>query len=247
MATMVLERKSRRQGVYAEVLEEILRADGIDAEVRNGATEFEMIDRGEKNFQEFERKFSPDVVVIQYGMAEAQPPFLPQPIYDHYMRWDTGFSRPALFYRSKIAARMWPWMRKYQRAAARLTETRFWRMNPRKFEGHLRRLIYLARYDYRLILVIDLNPPGGRIIYNLPGMPARRDRYQKIVLDAVADQNDPDIRMIMGSDLAEEFGIDTVMPDGYHWTPSAHRRIAEMLMAEIVPWAKTNLWETDAD
>ena len=100
-------------------------------------------------------------------------------------------------------------------------------------------MIFLARYDHRLVLVLDINPPGERIEYSLPGATPRHDKYQELTLKVVADArvNDPDgVKLIESSRLADELGIDAALPDGYHFSAKAHRRMAEMLAGEIEPW-----------
>jgi hypothetical protein len=88
------------------------------------------------------------------------------------------------------------------------------------------------------VLVIDLNPPGERLLYSLPGLDKRREVFQDIITDVVgkAAAADPGVKLIRASTLADEFGIDVAIPDGYHWSPPAQRRVAEMLADEILPW-----------
>ena len=52
----------------------MLRERGLDAEVRNAGRWYELIDRGVHRYQEQERAWSPDVVVVQYGINECQAP-----------------------------------------------------------------------------------------------------------------------------------------------------------------------------
>ena len=238
VALMVPGRRSRLEGPYAEVLEVLLLAEGIDAEVRNGGRWYEQIDRGVRRYQEDERSWSPDVVVVQYGINECQAPVLPRFVHDHFMTWETGLRRPSRIYRARIAPLVWGRLRIYQRWATGRVGMRGWRMDPARFGAHLGRLITLARWDHRLVLVLDVNPPGPRLVYHLPGIEARRERYQQVVSATVAEASDPDARLIDGSGVADDFGIDVALPDGLHWSPPAHRRVAELLAAEIVPWIR---------
>jgi lysophospholipase L1-like esterase len=241
MTTIVPGRTSRRDGPYAEVLELLLRDAGINAEVRNAGREYELINRGIHRYQEDERAWSPDVLVVNYGMAEAQAPAIPKGVHNHFMTWEKGLSRPAAAYRRRVAPQIWPRLRRYQRFAMRRMGTRLWRMSPRRFTAELQRVIALARQDHRLVLVIDINPPGPRLLYNLPGIDRRREILNDVLHDVIgkAAAEDAGVRLIEGSALASEMGIDAAIPDGYHWSPDAHRRVAQMLAAEIVPWIRS--------
>lgn len=241
MTTIVPGRTSRLDGPYAEILELLLRNAGINAEVRNAGREYELIDRGIHRYQEEERAWCPDVLVVNYGMAECQAPAIPRGIHNHFMTWETGLSRPASAYRRIVAARVWPKLRSYQRFAMRRLGMRGWRMHPQRFGAELARAIMLARHDQRLVLVIDVNPPGDRLLYNLPGIDRRRDVFQDVIHEvlAKASANDDGVKLIEASKLTDEFGIDAAIPDGYHWSPPAQRRVAELLAAQILPWIKS--------
>lgn len=241
MTMIVPGRTSRLDGPYPELLELLLRTKGINAEVRNAGREFELINHGIHRYQEEERAWCPDVLVVNFGLAEAQVPAIPRWVHNHFMTWNKGLSRPASAYRSRIAPHIWPRLRAYQRWAFRRVGMRGWRMTPRRFAAELERVIALARHDHRLLLVIDINPPCGRVLYNMPGLDKRRDLFQGILTDVVgkAATDDPGVRLIPASTLAEEFGLDAAIPDGYHWSPPAQRRVAEMLADEIVPWVNS--------
>lgn len=243
MTTIVPNRRSRLDGPYAEILEVLLREQGFDAEVRNAGKEYELLPDGIHRYQEEERAWSPDVVVVNYGMADCQAPVIPKFVHNHFMTWETGLSKPARAYRRIVAARVWPQLRKYQRFAMRRVGLHSWRVNPQRYELELRRMILLARHDYRFVCVIDINPPGDRLLYNLPHISPRRDVLQEVTERVVADvqQSDPDgVVRIPTAGLVDEMGINEAIPDGYHWSPPAQIRVAEMLAAEIVPWIKSH-------
>ena len=238
MATIVPGRNSRLEGPYPELLEALLRGAGIDAEVRNTAREFDLIHRGIHRLQEEERAWCPDVLVVNYGMIEAQSPVVPHGVHNHFMTWDTGLSRPAAAYRRLVAPRIWPRLRRYQRFAMGRLGMRGWRVSPRRFAAEVQRVILLARSEHRLVLVIDVGPPGPRLVRSLPTIDQRVDIMNDVLHDVVgkAAAEDADVKLIEASALADEMGIDAAIPDGYHWSPPAHRRVAEMLAAEIIPW-----------
>jgi lysophospholipase L1-like esterase len=241
VTTMVPGRTSRLDGPYPEQLELLLRNEGINAEVRNSGRENELINRGVHRYQEEERAWSPDVLVVNYGIIEVQAPALPLGVHNHFMTWEKGLSRPAAVYRRHVAPHVWPRLRRYQRWAVPRMGMRFWRMTPRRFGAELERVIHLARFDHRLVLVLDVNPPGERLLYNLPGLDERREIYQSTISSVVgkAAAADDGVRLIAASRVCDDLGVEAAIPDGYHWSPPAQRRVAEMLAAEIVPWIKT--------
>lgn len=241
VTTTVPDRTSRLQGPYPELLEAVLRREGVNAEVRNAGREFDLIHRGVYRYQEEERTWCPDVLVVHYGMAESQAPVVPHGVYNHFMTWNKGLRKPASVYRGRLAPQLWRSLRKFQRWAHPRVPMRITRMSRRRFAGELERVIQMARHEHRLVLVVDINPPGPRILHNLPRLDERRAEFQRILKDVVARHaaNDDDVRLIEGSVLCDEFGIDEALPDGYHWASWAHQRVAEMMAAEILPWIKS--------
>jgi lysophospholipase L1-like esterase len=240
VTTTVPGRASRLQGPYPELLEARLRAEGVNAEVRNAGREFDLIHRGVYRYHEEERTWCPDVLVVHYGMAEAQAPVIPHGVYNHFMTWNKGLRKPASVYRGRFAPGLWRRLRAFQRWAHPKVPMRITRMSRRRFAGELERVIQMARHEHRLVLVVDINPPGPRILHNLPRLDERRDVFQQILKDVVqrASANDDDVRLIEASVLCDEFGIDETLPDGYHWSSAAHERVAEMMAAEILQWIK---------
>ena len=68
--------------------------------------------------------------------------------------------------------------------------------------------------------------------------------FHDVLHDVVgkAAAEDPGVKLIAGvRRCADEFGIDAAIPDGYHWSPPAQRRVAEMLADEIVPWIRASV------
>lgn len=208
--------------------------------MRNAGRWYEQIDNGARRFQDVERSWSPDVVVIQYGINECQTPVLPRFVYDHFMTWETGLTRGAQAYRRRLAPRLWRGLRSYQRWAAGKVGTALWRMRPDRFSAHLSRLLTLVRWDHRLALVLDVNPPGPRRAHHLPGIEQRVERYQEAISATINARRDPDVRLIAASTIAEELGLDAALPDGLHWSPPAHRRVAEVLAPEILSWIRSH-------
>ncbi len=236
VATMVPDRASRLDGPYPELVEQTLRAEGFDVEVRNAGKEFTHIGHGVRAYQEITAGWSADVVIVNYGVVESQAPFIPQAVYNHFQTWDVGTSRIARAYRRRVAPWLWTRLRKTQRRAVKLMGDRGHRVGPQRFVTLFNQLIFLARHEHRLVLVLDINPPGPRITHSLPGAQERRDRYNELLHTVVHDAQvrDPDgVRLIRSSAVVEELGLEKALPDGYHFSVEGHRRVADMVVAEI--------------
>lgn len=239
VATMVPDRGSRLDGPYPELVEQWLRADGYDVEVRNAAKEFTHIGHGVQRFQEITAGWNADVVIVNYGIVESQAPFIPRAIYNHFQTWDVGSSRLARAYRRRVAPWVWTRLRRVQRRAVRVMGQRGHRVAPDRFVTLLQQLIFLARQQHRLVLVLDVNPPGPRIVHSLPGAEERRDRYNELTHTVVRDAQvaDPDgVRLIPSATVVDDLGMEKALPDGYHFSVAGHRRVAEMIVAEIEAW-----------
>lgn len=239
VATMVPDRASRLDGPYPELVEQLLRADGYDVEVRNAAKEFTHIGHGVRIYQETVAGWNADVVIVNYGVVENQAPFIPQVVYNHFQTWDVGTSKVSRVYRGRVAPRLWKALRKIQRRAVGLMGQRIHRVSPQRFLALMNQLIFLARHEHRLVLLLDVNPPGPRITYSLPGAEKRHARYRDLVHMIVRanEKTDPDgVRLIRSSDVVEELGLEKALPDGYHFSAEGHRRVADLVVAEIEAW-----------
>jgi lysophospholipase L1-like esterase len=237
VATMVVpNRRDRSEGTYGEVLERSLRAAGTDVTVINSGRWYDLIDSGVRRFMEVERTSFADVLVIQYGINECQPNVLPTPLNRHFVTWDQGLRRPSRVYRARVAPVLWRWLRGYQRWASNVVGMRTWRMKPARFEHELRRLIGWARAEQMLVLVLDINPPGDRLRYHLPGVERRAEVFQELLARVVSTVDDPDVRLVPVSEVVAEMGEEAAIPDGLHYSAPAHVAVAELLAAELRPW-----------
>lgn len=237
VATVVVPpRASREDGAYPEVLERRLRQAGYDVHVRNSSRPFEQVSHGVRRFMEHERPRFPDVLVIQFGSVEYRQAVVPLALLKHLHTWDKGVRWPARAYRRLIVPRLWRLVRAYQRRVSELLGVRTWRTSPARFRRELCRLIEFAREDRMLVLVADGNPPGPRVLKFMPGLDRRWPIYQQVVADVVESFEDEEVRLVRISKVVDELGLADALPDGLHYSPSAHRRVADILAADIVPW-----------
>ena len=232
--TMPVE-AGNRHPTYGEVLRARLWAAGVPSTLRLRARWFDFLTRAIKRYEHEIRPELPDVLVLQFGLNEAQPWLLPVRVIDHLLGSDRAVTRSARIYRRWVADRVWRWVRRYRTRAAGPIGTRTWQTTPKRFEGTLRRAIRMARGDLgALVLVLDLNPPGSRLEHFLPGMTQRHDRMRRAIEDAVASFADDDVRLIRSSAVVAELGVDEALPDGLHFSREAHRRVGLLLAEEVL-------------
>lgn len=231
-------RRRRDEGNYGEVLPRLLADAGVTATTTHQGQWFDLINDYRRRYERGLRNHFPDVLVLNYGMGECQPNFLPTWAARHFASWDVTSNPVGVFYRNHVATRVWKIARSWQRFAAGRTSTHSWRLSPRRFRLEMKRVIELAREETGcLVLILDCDPPGERFCHWVPGMWQRWERFQAELQDLVAEIGDPEVRLVANSrTILEEIGFDEGLPDGIHRTARAHVRTAELLTREIMTW-----------
>lgn len=230
-------RASRDEATYGELLGPLLRERGVPARVTVDGRWFGMVNELRRRYEDAIRNRFPDVLVVNYGMAECQACVVPTSWVRHMTTWDLPSARAARWYRARVAPPLWHALRTWQRYAHARVGGRTARLSAERFAIELRRIIDLTRLEVRpLVLLCDIDPPGPRVTHWLPGVEQRVVRYNSILAEVVAGYDDPEIRLVRTSRLVAEGGFDTVLPDGFHRSPEGHRRVAGMLAEEILYW-----------
>jgi len=230
-------RRSRDEGTYAEVLEWTLRESGYDLSVQNSSHPFDLIHQGARRFIEHDQwDHFPDILVINFGFNECRPPVVPWSLLRHLHRHYWSLSRTSDAYRRLVVPRLWKIVRAFHRMTSGWVGLRTWRMSPKRFERELKRLITTARLEKMLVLVVDVHPPGQRMLNISPGLTERCALYRRLEAEIVAGFDEDEVRLIPVSDLVTELGIENAVPDAVHFSAECHRRVAAMLAAEIAPW-----------
>jgi lysophospholipase L1-like esterase len=225
-------RVSREDGPYPDLLPALL--PGGDVTVRCEARWFGMIHRAMADYERVIRPPSPDVVIVSYGINECMPRLLPNRFLAHVLEWQWSRTRARDLYKRQVVERAWPPLRWIQRRGARVLGQRTWRLSPYRFRHELGLLIGTIRAELgSLVLVMGIAPPGDNLMWLMPGMDRRRDRYDAIIQDVVRAVADPSVRFIDVGPVVAEFGLAEALPDGIHFSVAAHRRVAELLAAEI--------------
>jgi lysophospholipase L1-like esterase len=195
---------------------------------------FDFLTKALRRYETDVRPALPDVLVIHFGVNEAQPWLLPVWLVRHLLAHDQAVTRPARAWRRYVAGPLWVAVRGYRRRLSPLIGTWTWQTTPRRFEGTLRRAIRIARAEFQpLVLVVDLCAPGPLLERYLPGSAIRHDRIRCAIEQAVASCADPDVRLVRASGVVAALGVDDSVPDGMHFTAEAHRRLGKLLADEV--------------
>ena len=239
LARMIVpERSSRHEGAFSEWVERLLVAEGIACEFENRSRWYELISEGAQRWRSSLRQLTPDVVVIVYGTPECQSNVVPTWLSRHFMTWDQRVGGLGAWYRRVVAPPLWRTLRTYQRAASARDGSSTWRYPPKRYKTELLELVGMVRQEKALVLLLDIPPFGPRIEHHLPGTAARREVFQRLLHDTVAELGDPDVRIVAASAMVEELGVDAGLPDGMHFSALGHQRLGELLAAEMVPWLR---------
>lgn len=226
----------RDGGTYGEQLRDLLAAQGIPTVVSHRGTWFGMVRQAIAGYERDVRDHFPDVLVVNYGMAECQSNALPYAVVRHATTWHRTSRRGAGWYRRAVVPRVWRVLRGYQRWANAHDADRTHRQSPRRFTEDLRRVVDMARKDCGcLVLLLDIDPPGSRVEHWLPGTTRRVERYNALLAE-VADGYDDDVRLVRAGALLTDPA--TNLPDGLHRSPAGHAVTAGLLAEEVVRWLR---------
>lgn len=235
VSLFVVPRDGRDEGTYGELLPGLLAADGYHVDVRHTGQWFDLVQDLRRRYEPAVRNHFPDVLVLNYGMGEAQPNVVPTWAARHFQSWDRSSHPLAMSYRQHLAPRAWSTLRRLQ---SRTAHWPTYRLSPERYATELRRVITMARDETGcLVLLLDLDPPGPRWEHWVPGMTQRRDQFQAVQDALVAELADPDVRAVRVAHHVAEHGFDVLLPDAIHRSALGHRLTAEALAEEVRAWA----------
>lgn len=230
------QREGTDDGSYAEVLRDRLVAEGVPTRVHQEGRWFDFAVHGLRRYESSVRTHLPDVLVLQYGINEAQPWLLPVPLLKHFLTSHRTTTRAGRWYRDTVAPPAWSTVRSYRRWASAKVGTHTWQTTPRRFGEALRQIIRSVRHDFQpLVLVLDVQLPGETLEHFLPGMTPRHERIQRELREVVASFGHPEVRLVEVSKLVDAAGPEA-MKDVTHYTPLGHRVVGEALAREVLEW-----------
>lgn len=231
---VVPERERREDGTYGELLPGLLAPHGLDVDVRHSGQWFDLVCDLRARYEHGVRNHFPDVLVLNYGMGEAQPAVVPTWLARHFQSWDRSSHPLALAYRREVADRAWRRLRTVQQRTAHWPT---YRLSPQRYATELRKVVRMTRDETgALVLLLDLDPPGPRFEHWLPGLAARRSVFQQVQDEVVASFADPAVRSVRVAHHVAEHGAGVVTPDGIHRSAFGHRLTAQALAEEVLAW-----------
>jgi lysophospholipase L1-like esterase len=228
-------RTHRADGTYGEVLARLLRDAGVDADVVNRSRMFELIHEGQRRYVRDIAPLAPDVMIFHYGVLEMQPNVLPTTVTRDLTRNIPGGRGVRRLWYGRVAPRLWPTARAWQRWASSKAGTRTWRLSPDRFINELNALVRATRNARSLALIVDVQAPNDRLEHFMPGLRARHAILQGKVRAFVEGLDDPEVRIVEASAVVEALGPEGTV-DGLHLTMPAHALLAERLAKEIIEW-----------
>jgi hypothetical protein len=230
---------------YSRVIEQELLRAGRPVHVRNLAATSEPVRLGLKNWEGQVFAWSPDVVVLNYGLFEAVHLFLPRFLERHAHSLLGRPGRVRETYRRFVLRPFWQILARIQQRLDRVAPPILFRRKAARFADDLEELIrQIQKIGSPLVLVLELSPAGEKWQTWFPGIAARLDQLNLALAEAVRRTDRPNVRLFSTQGALEDLvaeGHDTV-PDGGHFTPEAHRAIGTALAGEILDWTR---WAPD--
>jgi hypothetical protein len=225
---------------YPRVLEgELLRA-GHTVEVRVTAVPAERVSQAFRTYQRDVIPWSPDVVVLHYGHADAIHLFLPRFVERHVnsLGWRPG--RLRRFYRKVPMRAAWITLAKSQMYLDGLLRGAGAERRARRFARDLEALIKHVRFiSSPLILVPNLHPMGPQYHEWFPGIERRMEALNAAVAAMIDRLGLPDVQVVDVRVLAEPIlaGPREGPTDDSHYPPELHQAVGRELAKVIAAWA----------
>ncbi len=234
--------QSREDMAYPRVIERTLLDEGFAVDVRNRATIAERVSSAVRDWEPEISTWSPDVVVLHYGYAEAIHLFLPRFLERHAnsLQWrPTALNRT---YRRLVLRPVWKALAIAQMHLDRRVPAGVGRRQ-RRVARDLAMLISRVRrvLPGGLVLVPELTAPDGQWTIWFPGMTDRIERMNDAIRQVVEQSSSDDVRWVPTVDLADAVrdGRTETSTDGGHLPAEVHRLIGERIGHEIAGWART--------
>lgn len=233
----------RSDMAYPRALEVELLRRGRAAEVRDTSRAAEMPKDALAAWEREVVTWSPDVVVLYYGMFECIHLVLPRALQRYAQSLQRRPGPLADLYWRRVVRPVWQALAKVQQRVAPHVPgvVHDWRL--RRTLRDLRRLVdRISLVGSPLVLLMEVSPPGQSYESWFPGMTARTARMNRALEALVAEVGRPEVRMFPTErhlTTMRERG-ESVCSDGIHYTPAAHRAVAAGLADEVEVFAESH-------
>lgn len=219
---------------YPGWLRELLHQRGVEATVAVHSQWHSTVKEALPKFESWVRDELPDVVIVNFGIVDAQARVLPTWLLRNTMTWLPGQGAVAHRYRKRVVPRLRPGVRGWQRFWAGRVGPRWSRVRPAVFQRSMARLLQLcARQCNAQVVVLDIERANEVLLHWMPGLQNRVDRYNGILERVVAGDTSGRATLLRTSAVAAA-DPERLLPDGIHWSAEGHRLVAELIADELV-------------
>ena len=171
----------------------------------------------------------PDVVIVQLGINECPPRFLPRSL------WRAVYAHPSDALLTGARRRLVMAGRLLDRAARATAARRFNRpwFSPARFERLLDAWLDLAAKELRgAVMLLGIMPPSARVEAALPSTIANARRFNEI-LAAAAARRPETVTFVVWAEWSSAADLDRVRPDGIHLSAEGHQRLADVVHGHL--------------
>ena len=224
---------------YPRVIEREMLKSGRNAVVRNAAVTSERVTTGLKTWEAQVFPWSPDVVVLHYGLYEAVHLFLPRALERHANSL-TGRPGPVRTpYRRYALRSVWKTFAMVQQGVDARVPAATFRHRAARFSDDLERLVERVIYISNPLVLLPLIPPAGeRWVSWFPGIDGRLELINAALGEVVRRVDRDNVRLFDTRAAVAPLvaaGHD-IAPDGGHYTPEVHDAIGRGMVRVIAPW-----------
>lgn len=186
------------------------------------------------HFEDWVRDELPDLVIVNLGLVDCQARVLPTWLLRNTMTWLPGQGGFARIYRTALIPRLRPGVRAWQRFWAGRVGPKASRVRPAVFERSMARLVQLcARQCNAHVLLLDIDSANEALLYWMPGLQERIDRYNLILSRVAARSPEGRVTLLRTSEVVAA-SPEGLLPDGIHRSVEGHRLVAARIAEEIV-------------
>ena len=222
----------RDDDCYPGWLEELLHAHGVTARVTVHSQWHATVKEALPQFESWVRDELPDVVIVNFGIVDAQARVLPTWLLRNTMTWLPGNGAVAVRYRTRVVPRLRPAVRGWQRFWAGRVGPRASRVRPSVFTRSMSRLLQLCtRQCNAHALVLDIDDTNEVLLSWMPGLQQRVDRYNGLLERVVAQH--PGSSLLRTSRVVAD-DPERLLPDGIHRSAEGHRLVADRIVEELL-------------
>ena len=230
----------REDLTYPRVLEGELLAAGHAVEVQVTAAPAERLTRGFRTYQRDVVPWSPDVVILHYGHADAIHLFLPRWLERHVNSTGKRPGRLRAAYRKVLLRPFWLVLAHSQKHLDRLLRGAGADRRARRFARNLEGLIRHVRFiSSPLVLVPNVHEMGAQYRVWFPGVERRMAAINAAVAEMVHRLGEPDVRVVDVRSLAAPILAEPHdgPTDSSHYPPALHRAVGRELAEVVAAWA----------